>query len=234
MCSFWNVNDACNVVVYASVFLVISIPLSLSPIVPQFALCHFCILFCLCEYGSVLPSPLSISLFWGFLCTQMHLQCDIVYPVTEVGVSWLLCHYDKTWQMCLGSGVPDLPHGIRLTQRGEHWVFPHRESNHGHNNALSTVRIGCLSRPGRLLQSRRAVTQIFQDIRDSLVSFLMWKISRETLVWWARSWILIAEFRGLNHNLLTWVNIKWSKTISLFFHHSLKVFFLPLKIQINH
>lgn len=57
-----------------------------------------------------------LSISHMFSCAQMYLQCDIVYPATEVGVGWLLCHYDKTWQMCLGSGVPDLPHSIRLTQ----------------------------------------------------------------------------------------------------------------------
>lgn len=54
--------------------------------------------------------------------THLHLKRSSIraviqkYPATEVGVGWLLYHYDKTWQMCLGSGVPDLPHSIRLTQ----------------------------------------------------------------------------------------------------------------------
>lgn len=60
------------------------------------------------------------------------------------GVSWLLCHHYKSWQMCLGSGVPELPGSIRLTQPQRSALgIPTPGVQHRHQEHLSSVGFRC-------------------------------------------------------------------------------------------
>lgn len=58
------------------------------------------------------------------------------------------------------------------SQRGERWVFPHRESNHGHNNGLSTVRIGCLSRPEETAAEQESCNSSLPGYQGFTVGFV--------------------------------------------------------------
>lgn len=64
-----------------------------------------------------LPSSSDLLILHAFMSTNVSkLLYPAVYTLLEVGVGCLLYPCDKTWQMCLGSGVQDLPHRIRLKQ----------------------------------------------------------------------------------------------------------------------
>lgn len=99
------------VVFFCCCFLpIIILPLGLS----------LALLYCyMCLTRSVTSPPsacLSLA-FWVFSRRCTYSMCMVIeYILSQAGgVSWLLCHYYKSWQTCLGSGVPELPGSIKVT-----------------------------------------------------------------------------------------------------------------------